>query len=65
MIDEHLHNLFFDDPVITGRMPEVRETVLNGLISPTQGVAELVQLFDVERAASRHSIDFFHTGKEG
>ena len=54
MIDEHLHNLFFDDPVITGRMPEVREAVLKGVISPTQGVAELVHLFDVERAASRH-----------
>lgn len=65
MIDEHLHNLFFDDPVINGRMPEVKEAVLNGSISPTQGVAELVQLFDVERAASRQTIDFFHTGKEG
>lgn len=65
MIDEHLHNLFFEDPVINGRMPEVKEAVLNGSISPTQGVAELVQLFDVERAASRHAIDFFHTGKEG
>ena len=65
MIDEHLHNLFFEDPVINGRMPEVKEAVLNGSVSPTQGVAELVQLFDVERAASRHTIDFFHTGKEG
>ena len=27
MIDEHLHNLFFDDPVVTGRMPEVRAAV--------------------------------------
>ena len=54
MIDEHLHNLFFDDPVITGRLPEVREAVLHGTISPTQGVAELVHLFDVERASARH-----------
>lgn len=64
MIDEHLHNLFFDDPVITGRMPEIRKAVVSGTISPTQGVAELVQLFDVERAATRHAMDFFHTGKE-
>lgn len=54
MIDEHLHNLFFDDPVITGRMPEVRQAVLTGKISPTQAVAELINLFDVERAAKRH-----------
>lgn len=53
MIDEHLHNLFFDDPVITGRMPEVRESVLNGGISPTQAVAELIKMFDVRRAAAR------------
>ncbi|MDQ0202614.1 methylmalonyl Co-A mutase-associated GTPase MeaB [Pectinatus haikarae] len=55
MIDEHLHNLFFDDPVITGRMPEVRQSVLTGKISPTQAVAELINLFDIERAAKRHS----------
>ena len=43
-----------DDPVMTGRMPEVRQAVLTGLISPTQAVAELVSLFDIERAAKRH-----------
>ena len=59
MIDEHLHNLFFDDPVVTGRMPEVKEAVLRGAISPTQGVAELIRLFDIERAENRH-IDIFH-----
>lgn len=64
MIDEHLHNLFFDDPVIVGRMPEIKDAVLSGTISPTQGVAELVQLFDIERAVSRHAVDFFYSGKE-
>lgn len=63
MIDEHLHNLFFSDAVIMGRMPEVREAVLQGTISPTQAVAELIDIFDVKRAALRQ-IDFFHTGKE-
>ena len=60
MIDEHLHNLFFDDPVITGRMPEVREAVLTGKISPTQAVAELVNMFDIERAAKRR-VELFKT----
>jgi LAO/AO transport system kinase len=55
MIDEHLHNLFFDDPVITGRIPEVRNAVLSGKISPTQAVAELIKMFDIERAACRHT----------
>ena len=58
MIDEHLHNLFFDDAVITGRMPEVKEAVLNGAISPTQAVAELVKIFDVKRASERQ-VDLF------
>ena len=59
MIDEHLHNLFFEDPVITGRMPEVKEAVLSGAISPTQAVAELIGIFDVQRAARRQN-DLFH-----
>lgn len=62
MIDEHLHNLFFDDPVINGRMPEVREAVLTGKISPTQAVAELIQVFDIERAAKKR-IDLFNTSQ--
>lgn len=53
MIDEHLHNLFFEDRVITGRLPEVKEAVLAGGISPTQAVAELINMFDVQRAAQR------------
>ena len=53
MIDEHLHNLFFGDAVITGRMPEIKEAVLGGVISPTQAVAELIKMFDVKRAAER------------
>ncbi len=61
MIDEHLHNLFFDDPVVIGRMPEVKQAVLNGTVSPTQGVAELIRLFDIERAEKRH-VDIFHPG---
>ena len=55
MIDEHLHNLFFGDAVITGRMPEIREAVLSGVISPTQAVAELVKMFDVKRAAEKQA----------
>lgn len=53
MIDEHLHNLFFEDAVITGRMPEVKDAVLRGKISPTQAVAELIGMFDIARAANR------------
>ena len=45
------------------RMPEVREAVLDGTISPTQAVAELVKLFDVERAAHRQ-VDIFHPKQE-
>lgn len=63
MIDEHLHSLFFEDPVITGRMPEVREAVLQGVISPTQAVKELVNMFDVDRAA-RRQVDLFHPEAE-
>ena len=53
MIDEHLHALYFDDPVVMGRMPEVEKAVLDGIISPTQAVTEMIRLFDVERAAKR------------
>ncbi len=63
MIDEHLHNLFFEDAVVTGRMPEIREAVLQGVVSPTQAVAELINLFDVKRAAMRQ-VDIFHPEKE-
>jgi len=58
MIDEHLHNLFFGDAVIMGRMPEIRDAVLNGVISPTQAVAELIKMFDVKRAAEKQ-VDLF------
>lgn len=58
MIDEHLHNLFFDDAVITGRMPEIKDAVLRGIISPTQAVAELVKMFDVKRASEKR-VDIF------
>lgn len=59
MIDEHIHNLFFEDPVITGRMPEVRGAVLDGTISPTQAVKELIGMFDVVRASKRQ-VNLFH-----
>ena len=58
MIDEHLHNLFFEDAVVRGRMPEVRASVLSGEISPTQAVGELLGIFDVGRAATRQ-VDLF------
>ena len=54
MIDEHLHNLFYEDPVIKGRLPEVRAAVLAGVVSPSQAVAELIKIFDIDRAAARH-----------
>ena len=54
MIDEHLHNLFYEDPVIKGRLPEVRAAVLTGVVSPSQAVAELIKTFDLDRAAARH-----------
>ncbi len=54
MIDEHLHNLFYEDPVIKVRLPEVRAAVLAGVVSPSQAVAELIRTFDLDRAAARH-----------
>lgn len=54
MIDEHLHNLFYEDPVIKGRLPEVKAAVLAGVVSPSQAVAELIKTFDIDRAAARH-----------
>src|SRR5574344_70051 len=54
MIDEHLHNLFFNDPLIQGRLPLVRESVVNGIISPSQAVTELIRAFDMDRAAVKH-----------
>ena len=54
MIDEHLHNLFYEDPVIKGRLPEVRAAVQAGVESPSQAVAELIRTFDLDRAAARH-----------
>jgi len=60
MIDEHLHDIFFGDAVVMGRMPEIKEAVLNGIISPTQAVAELVKIFDIKRAAERQHVDLFN-----
>lgn len=60
MVDEHLHNLFFGDAVVSGRMPEIKDAVLKGIISPTQAVAELVKIFDVKRAAERQVVDIFN-----
>lgn len=54
MIDEHLHNLFFEDPMIKGRMPAVMEATVNGVISPSQAVTELIRAFDVDRASKKH-----------
>ena len=54
MIDEHLHNLFFEDPIIKGRMPAVQAAVLTGVVSPSQAVSELIRAFDMDRASARH-----------
>lgn len=60
MVDEHLHNIFFGDAVVMGRMPEIKDAVLRGIISPTQAVAELVKIFDVKRAVDRQVVDIFN-----
>ena len=54
MIDEHLHNLFFEDPMIKGRLPAVMEAAVNGVVSPSQAVTELINSFDIDRASMRH-----------
>ena len=60
MIDEHLHNLFFEDPMIKGRMPAVMEATVNGVISPSQAVTELIRAFDVNRASAKHLNNSIH-----
>lgn len=45
MIDEHLHNLFFKNPVIMGRLDDVEEAVTMGELSPSQAVQELISVF--------------------
>lgn len=45
MIDEHLHNLFFRNPVIMGRLGAVEEAVTGGVMSPSQAVDELISVF--------------------
>lgn len=54
MIDEHLHNLFFNDPMVRGRIPLVEHSVVNGLVSPSQAVTELIRCFDMDRASLKH-----------
>ncbi len=54
MIDEHLHNLFFENPVVKGRFPQIRAAVLTGAISPSQAVSELIRSFDMDRASALH-----------
>ena len=54
MIDEHLHNLFFENPVVKGRFPQIRAAVLTGAISPSQAVSELIRSFDMARASALH-----------
>jgi len=54
MIDEHLHNLFFEDPMVKGRLPMIETSVVNGVVSPSQAVTELIKCFDMDRAAIKH-----------
>lgn len=57
MINEHLHNLFFEDPLIKSRMPDVRAAVLAGVIFPSQAVSELIKLFEEDHSMeSRHPL---------
>lgn len=46
MIEEHLKNLFYQNTVVQGRMPEVQDYVLRGKLSPSQAVEELVGVFE-------------------
>jgi LAO/AO transport system kinase len=40
--------------MIKGRIPLVEHSVVNGLISPSQAVTELIRCFDMDRAAIKH-----------
>ena len=53
-ISTGFYNLFFNDPMIKGRIPLVEHSVVNGLISPSQAVTELIRCFDMDRAAIKH-----------
>ncbi|MCI5837408.1 MAG: methylmalonyl Co-A mutase-associated GTPase MeaB [Veillonellaceae bacterium] len=46
MIHEHLHTIFFQNPVVRGRLPEVKDAVLGGKVSPSQAVDELIHVFE-------------------
>lgn len=46
MIDEHLHTMFFENTLIKGRLGMVEQAVLNGVVSPSQAVTELIKLFE-------------------
>lgn len=46
MIEEHLKNLFFQNVVVEGRLPEVQQHVLDGKLSPSQAVEELISVFE-------------------
>jgi len=40
--------------MIKGRMPAVMEAAVNGVVSPSQAVTELIRAFDVNRASMKH-----------
>ncbi len=46
MIDEHLHDLFFQNVVIKGRLPTIENDVISERISPSQAVDELISVFE-------------------
>ena len=40
--------------MIKGRLPMIETAVVNGVVSPSQAVTELIRCFDMDRAAIRH-----------
>ena len=49
-------------PTIDGRQGGVRESLEEKTMALAKAVAELINLFDIERAAKRH-VDLFHPEK--
>jgi LAO/AO transport system kinase len=45
MIEEELKNRFYNHPEIAAVMPSIRNRVLNGGITPTNAVAEMLELY--------------------
>lgn len=49
MINEHLHDLFYKNPVIIAQMPKILQQVLQETLSPAQAVQKLLLLFEQDK----------------